>query len=144
MTSKKSQNASSKVKSFQPDFGTCLMIFISVQKKMTKVMGTYHTRHLLKRNGGYLLWLNFTTLIPAKWFQQILTTATWPDLEQDLLNAAHELLTNMFLYGAMGLLLSDADWAALPRVALLTVWSQLHILQALFSRLGILLSWWAS
>ena len=57
-----------------------------------------------------------TTLIPAKWFHQILTTATWPELEQDLLSAAHELLTNMFLYGAMGFLLSDADWAALPGV----------------------------
>lgn len=56
------------------------------------------------------------TLIPSKWFHSILSTSTWPDLEQDLLSSAHELLPNTFLYGAMGFLLSDADWAALPGV----------------------------
>ena len=33
------------------------------------------------------------TLIPAKWFHRILTTASWPDLKQDLLSSSvHELL----------------------------------------------------
>ena len=54
------------------------------------------------------------TLIPIQWWNSILTNATWASFEQDILTAAHERLLNHFEYGAMGFLLSDEDWAALP------------------------------
>jgi hypothetical protein len=55
-----------------------------------------------------------TNIIPAHWFGQILSTANWSVFEQDLLIWAHEQVNGEYDYGAMGLLLSDADWRALP------------------------------
>ena len=50
------------------------------------------------------------------WLTRILTSATWSKFEKEMCTALVTYLSNIFQYGALGLICSDAEWAALPGI----------------------------
>lgn len=55
-------------------------------------------------------------LVSAQWLTRKLDSSTWSQFEQELFTVVVTYLSNNFEYGALGFLLSDEDWAALPGI----------------------------
>lgn len=52
----------------------------------------------------------------AQWRNRSLTTATWAQFEKDVYTSLSAYLTSIFPFGALGLVCTDDEWAALPNV----------------------------
>lgn len=52
----------------------------------------------------------------ALWLTRNLSSATWSQFEKELFTALVSYLSNAFVYGALGFICSDAEWAALPGI----------------------------
>ena len=52
----------------------------------------------------------------ALWLTRRLSSATWSQFEKELFTALVAYLSNTFIYGALGFICSDAEWAALPGI----------------------------